>query len=160
MEEKPVIMNLWRWVAMAVSTFGGVGLSPIAPGTFGTVAAVVVYFLVQPFGFEAEVGLFAITVALGFWSAGVACAYYGVKDPQPVVIDEVAGYLLTMLFLPHASWVWALVGFGLFRLFDIWKPWPVNWLDRTLPCPWGVMLDDLAAGLYAGVLLAILGYLF
>jgi len=122
--------------------------------------------------------LLVVLAAIGVWSASRAAAYAGIKDPQFVVIDEVAGQHLTLLLplipiaLPHftehmdfsvfaiffalslANWKYLLLGFILFRMFDIWKPWPVGQLER-LPGGWGIMADDWMAGIYAAILLRI-----
>ena len=122
--------------------------------------------------------LLVFLVTLGVWSASRVASYAGVEDPQHVVIDEVAGQHLTLLLplipiaLPHltghldfseyaiffalsfANWKYLLLGFILFRVFDIWKPWPVRWLEK-LPGGWGIMADDWMAGLYAAILLRV-----
>ncbi len=116
-------------------------------------------------------GILAPGVALGFipviyfvtvvtfiffavWVASFAEIYFGQKDSQKIVIDEIAGYLVTMLFIPF-QWKWALAGFLLFRLFDIWKPFPIRKLEHQLKGGWGVVMDDVAAGVYANVILHI-----
>lgn len=141
-------------LALAIATLGGVGRLPRAPGTFGTLAALPLVFLAQHAGFATHLLVTVVVILAGTWATAVACRALGEKDPGQVVVDEAAGMLLTMLPAP-SGWPWLLAGFMLFRLFDIWKPWPVGWLDRNLPGAWGVMADDLAAGVYAGLLLAI-----
>ena len=106
-------------------------------------------------GVVAHVIVLLCVVLFGTWATAAACRLYDRSDPPQVVVDEAAGVLLTMLFAPSGEW-WLLPVFVLFRLFDIWKPWPVNWLDRELAPPWGVMVDDLAAGVYAGVSVMVL----
>ncbi|WP_130470177.1 phosphatidylglycerophosphatase A [Candidatus Magnetaquicoccus inordinatus] len=144
-----------KYLALHIATLGGVGLLPKAPGTWGTVATVPFAWLVKEAGsFWYWLALLLLSV-LGSWATSVACRHFQRKDPSQVVVDEAAGLWVTLLFLPE-GWVWWLVGVVLFRLFDIFKPWPVNWLDRELPSPWGVMADDLAAGLYAGLSMTLL----
>ncbi len=137
-------------LAMEVATLLGAGRLPKAPGTWGTLATMPLCWWLQQRDMMAHVIVFTFVLVIGTWAAGVACRIYARQDPPQVVVDEAAGYLLTMWAAP-VGWPWLVVGFGLFRLFDIWKPWPVHWLDQALPSPWGVMADDLAAGLYAGL---------
>ncbi len=142
-------------LALAVATLLGVGRMPKAPGTWGTLATVPLCWWVQQAGVLVHIVVLLGVTLVGTWATSVACRHYGRSDPPQVVVDEAAGLLLTMLFAPLGAW-WLLPGFFLFRLFDIWKPWPVNWLDRELAPPWGVMVDDLAAGVYAGVSVMVL----
>ncbi|MEO5346838.1 MAG: phosphatidylglycerophosphatase A [Magnetococcus sp. YQC-9] len=137
--------------AFILATFFGSGLLPKAPGTWGTVAAVPLAFFCQWLGTFGFWTILAVVTVLGVWSAGVVCRVTGREDPSEVVIDEVAGFLLTMIDGPLGG-AGMVVGFVLFRLFDIFKPWPVNALER-LPGGWGVMADDLAAGVYAAMIL-------
>jgi len=127
------------------------GLFPVAPGTFGTISAIPLVILVgvQPPPLKAISSLLLLAVAI--WSVQVAQQIIGGEDPSQVVIDEVAGYLLTMLFFP-LTWKGFLVGFLLFRAFDIFKPFPIRWLERKLPGAIGIVVDDLAAGLFGGIL--------
>ncbi|MEO5333708.1 MAG: phosphatidylglycerophosphatase A [Magnetococcus sp. YQC-5] len=142
-------------LALKVATVGGVGYIPWAPGTFGTLAAVPLAWLAQQWGGGVAEGVVLLLVSgIGTWAADVSCRILGRKDPSEVVIDEVAGLLLAMMFASQ-GWIWFVVGFALFRLFDIWKPWPVHALER-LPGGWGVMADDWAAGIYAGLFLLLL----
>lgn len=136
----------------------GAGLAPRAPGTFGTLAAVPVYLLLatQPDWVYLLVTL--VIVAVGFPICGVAARRLGVHDHPAIVWDEIAGYLLTMLAAP-SGWLWVLVGFGLFRLFDITKPWPVRIADRRVPGGLGIMLDDILAAGYAWLGLQTLAWL-
>ncbi len=133
-----------KWIAL----FFGAGSVPVAPGTFGTLAAIPVYLLLARLGPVAYViGTFAI-IAVGAWASGEAARELGVHDHSAIVIDEVAGYLVTMAFLP-VSWVSVIAGFVLFRIFDIVKPWPIGWLDGHVTGGAGIMADDLAAGAFA-----------
>ncbi|MBF0212210.1 MAG: phosphatidylglycerophosphatase A [Magnetococcales bacterium] len=136
-------------LALLLSTFFGAGRLPKAPGTWGTVAAIPLAMLAQWSGPVGGWMLLSLVCVLGVWSAEVVCCTLQRKDPSEVVIDEVAGFLLAMMIAP-SGWGWMVGGFLLFRLFDIFKPWPVDVLER-LPGGWGVMADDLAAGLYAGL---------
>ena len=93
---------------------------------------------------------------MGVWSAGKAEKAFGRVDPGEVVIDEIVGQIITFLATPKVSWIWLLAGFFLFRAFDIVKPFPARRAER-LPGGWGIMLDDVIAGLYALIVLVVLG---
>src|SRR3990172_9218817 len=126
----------------------GAGRIPFAPGSFGTLVAVPVYLLLAGFApvvyAAAVMGLFT----LGVWLTGVAGRDLGAHDHRSIVWDEIVGYLVAM-FLAPAGWGWMLAGFLLFRLFDIWKPYPVGEVDRRVAGGLGCMLDDALAGVYA-----------
>jgi phosphatidylglycerophosphatase A len=111
----------------------GSGLVPRAPGTAGTVAAIPVYLLLQPH----------------------TARRLGVHDHPGIVWDEIVGYLVTMAFAPP-GWIWIVIGFVLFRLFDILKPWPIKWFDRKVGGGFGIMVDDLLAGIAAAAVLYLL----
>ncbi|MBF0621978.1 MAG: phosphatidylglycerophosphatase A [Magnetococcales bacterium] len=143
-------------LALIVATMGGAGLFPKAPGTMGTLVTVPLFMLLAvQGGMWAVIGVMVLLTLVGVWATQRACTYWGAKDPGKVVVDEAVGYLLTVFWLPP-DWVWAMVGFALFRVFDIAKPGLVGWADTRIPGAWGVMIDDLVAGLYAGVSLAVL----
>ena len=134
-------------------SFGfGAGLSPVAPGTMGTLIAIPIYLALASFSVLSYI-LFTIALfILGCWSAQKTAGALGVYDHPGVVIDEIVGYLVTMILVP-ATWYWVLLGFLLFRLFDILKPWPIFQIDRHLKGGFGVMADDLIAALYSLLLL-------
>jgi phosphatidylglycerophosphatase A len=146
-----------RGVAWVVATWFGCGLAPKAPGTVGTLGAIPLYWLALRGG-RAGVGLTALVVTLaGVWAASVVARELAKDDPQVVVVDEVVGTLITML--PMAAWSWRAVVAGvlLFRLFDILKPWPIRKLER-LPGGWGVVMDDVGAGVLGAAVMAVLRY--
>lgn len=113
-----------------------------------------------PLHHAAAIGVLAATslalCALGVWAAGKAEDFFGRTDPGHVVVDEVVGQMLTFLLFPHATWKWLLGGFLLFRAFDIVKPFPARQAER-IPRGWGIMLDDVIAGLYSLAVLALIG---
>ena len=168
--------TLLDYFALAVTTCG-VGYIPLAPGTFGSAVGVLIYLLVAfietklDFYFsqngwqDAQISawihafnllLFLLFCLLGIWASGRATKLFQNKDPQKVVVDEVIGQLITFLFVPFAvSGHFVLAGFLLFRLFDIWKPYPIDSL-QNLPAGIGVCADDILAGVYAGTCLAII----
>jgi phosphatidylglycerophosphatase A len=130
-------------------SFGfGAGLSPIAPGTFGTLIAMPIYLVLTSFSTIIYVLTVAFMFCIGCWASKQTADALGVHDHPGIVIDEIVGYLATMLFVP-VTWYWMIFGFLLFRLFDIWKPWPINKVDRQLQGGVGIMLDDLLAAIYS-----------
>ena len=126
----------------------GLGLAPKAPGTFGTILGLPLYWLFSglswPWYLLASLSIFLV----GWWASQKAEIDLGRHDAPEVVIDEVAGYLVTMILVPISLSAMAL-GFVFFRFFDILKPWPVSWADKKVPGALGVMLDDILAGIYA-----------
>jgi phosphatidylglycerophosphatase A len=142
-----------RIPALLIASACGVGYIPFAPGTFGSAAGLLVWWLVP--SSPAAQGLTILALfALGSWAGGVAEKHYGRTDPGLVVIDEVVGMLIT-LFLNPVGWRGAIAGFLLFRLFDIVKPWPSNRLER-LHGGVGVMADDGMAAVYANITLRVM----
>jgi len=152
-----------RGFAVWIATCGPIGDIPIAPGTFGSVVGLALVLALAQLPLNgakrtaALAAAAAIVLAVGIWSAGKAEEVFGRKDPGQVVIDEVAGQLVTFLAAadrPRLTWKWLLAGFVLFRVFDIIKPPPARNLER-LPGGWGIMLDDCAAGLYSLAVLLV-----
>jgi phosphatidylglycerophosphatase A len=136
--------------AVALASFGYVGFFPFAPGTAGSAAALVIFLPVRWAGSLAlEIALAALVAVTGVWAATEAERALGRQDPGPVVIDEVAGMLVSLFFLP-ATWPVIVTAFLAFRIFDIIKPWPCDALER-LHGGLGIMADDLAAGVYANL---------
>jgi len=150
-KHEPRTRTLWAW---AIATFFGAGLGKPGPGTYGSVAAMLLWALAG-IGFHAgrqlllDLLFFGIilSIALGVPAATIAARESGRHDPGFVVIDEVAGQWITLLFSPP-DWRHGLIALVLFRLFDITKPFPIRRLER-LPEGWGIVFDDVAAGLYA-----------
>ena len=137
------------------STVFKIGYLPIAPGTWGSLAALIVwYVLVGHISSITLIVLIVVIFALGVYTSSLIEINLTIKDPSIVVIDEWVGQWIVLLFLPK-SMVWGLVAFLLFRLFDIWKPYPISKLDN-MHGGWGIMLDDVLAGIYALVVISIL----
>jgi phosphatidylglycerophosphatase A len=136
----------------------GTGLAPKAPGTVGSLVGVVFAFAALPLPFEWRIAVGVLITAAGFWLCGESARRVGVDDHPGIVWDEIAALYLVLLSVP-ASPAWWASAFVLFRVFDIWKPWPIRDLDHRLHGGLGIMLDDLAAGLYAASILAISGWL-
>ncbi|GAB4528372.1 MAG: phosphatidylglycerophosphatase A [Haliangiales bacterium] len=143
-------------IARIVATAGGVGYAPVAPGTFGTAVAVPLVWYTSELPWWAFVGLIAAVIAVGVWAARVADASWGSHDSGRIVIDEVAGYMVTMVAVERGDWVLLGLGVLVFRVFDIAKPPPVRWIDRNLSGGLGVVLDDVAAGALGCVVMVAL----
>ncbi len=145
---------LSRWhPAQLLATWFGVGLLPVAPGTWGSLAALPFAWGFYTFGGPVTLAAAAVAAfAGGIWAAGRIERASGIKDPSQVVIDEVAGQWLALSAVAPDLLLYA-IGFVLFRIMDIVKPWPASWIDRRMPGGIGIMLDDLVAGAYAGIAL-------
>ncbi len=135
----------------------GVGAAPVAPGTIGTLVAIPLYLIIQnmPALWYAEHVLFMFV--LGIWLCRATERDLGARDHPAIVWDEIVGYLITM-FLAPPGWIWIVLGFILFRLFDIWKPFPIRALEHRVQGGLGIMLDDALAGIYAWLSLQALAY--
>jgi phosphatidylglycerophosphatase A len=122
----------------------------------GTLGAIPLFWLMRDFPLWLYLLSVAALTAIAIYSAGVASRYWKVPDASPIVVDEVAGYLVTLAMVPW-SWSAAVMGFFLFRIFDIWKPWPASWFDRQKN-PVGVVMDDVAAGVWAALAFHLLSF--
>lgn len=143
------------WIATAL----GAGLSPRAPGTAGSLAALLPWwFLLRGLPLGWYLAVLAAGFLLGVWACEVSDRRLGMHDQGALVWDEVIGMWITLVAAP-APWWWMVVGFALFRLFDIWKPWPVGWADRHVHGGLGVMLDDVIAGICALIVLQVVAAL-
>lgn len=142
--------------AYLLATWFGIGRLPKAPGTWGSLAALPFAWILTEWGGPIALVLGAGAVFLaGVWAAQQLEKADGIKDPGYIVIDEVAGQWLTLAAVPADPVLYG-IGFILFRIMDIAKPWPVNWLDRNVAGGLGVMLDDIGAGAYAGIALYLI----
>jgi phosphatidylglycerophosphatase A len=130
----------------------GSGLAAKAPGTFGTLAAVPLYLLLSDVSLPIYLAVVVLGALLGIWLCGYTAHRLGEHDHPSIVWDEFVGYFITMIAAP-AGWSWLLLGFLLFRLFDILKPWPIRWVDRHVHGGFGIMLDDVLAGAMAWLVL-------
>ncbi|MCH4293424.1 phosphatidylglycerophosphatase A [Shewanella sp. 3B26] len=149
------LTNPWHFLALGF----GSGLAKKAPGTFGTLAAIPLYLLLSPLPLVWYLLATVIAVVAGVYICDRASKDMGVHDHGAIVWDEVAGLLITMIAAP-AGIVWLLVGFVLFRFFDILKPWPIRVLDARVHGGLGIMADDVLAGLFALACLHGLAYFF
>ncbi|MCK5902129.1 MAG: phosphatidylglycerophosphatase A [Cocleimonas sp.] len=135
----------------------GSGLAPIAPGTFGTLAAVPLYLLINQFSLAVYLLFVVLSILVGFYLCGKSSELLGVHDHSGIVWDEFAGFFITMIAAPQ-GWQWIILGFALFRLFDIWKPYPINLIDQKVSGGVGIMMDDVVAGIYALLVLQLIAY--
>ena len=141
---KPNMRNPVHFLAFGF----GSGLSPVAPGTMGTLAAMPLWLLLAQFPMWFYLLATLAVIAVGPYLCGKTSKDLGVHDHGGIVWDEFAGLLVTMIAVPVGWWP-ALLGFVAFRFFDVLKPWPIGWLDKRVDGGWGIMVDDLLAGVYA-----------
>ncbi|WP_455206529.1 phosphatidylglycerophosphatase A family protein [Kaarinaea lacus] len=139
------------WLAIGL----GSGLAPKAPGTVGTLVAIPLYLLLSGLWLWQYVAVVIAGFLIGIWICGTAARQLGVHDDPSIVWDEIIGYLITMIAAP-SGWLWIGVGFVLFRIFDIVKPWPICVIDQRMSGGLGIMFDDVLAGIYALVALQLL----
>ena len=145
-------LSFWH-PAHLIATWFGSGLLPRMPGTWGSLAALPFAWIMQHYcGSLALAIAILFAISLGLWAIHVYLQSSDILDPGPVVIDEVAGQWWTLMLVPADPWLY-LLGFILFRVFDIAKPWPASWADRHMPGAAGVMLDDLFAGIYGFIIM-------
>ena len=142
-------------IARWFSTVFKIGYLPIAPGTWGSLAAFALWFLIiESISTITFITLIVVIFAFGIYTSSITEKDLGKKDPSVIVVDEWVGQWIALLFLPK-SLLWGLVAFALFRLFDIWKPYPIKTLDK-MSSGWGIMLDDVLGGIYALIVLSII----
>ena len=144
-----------RALAVVIGTGCGTGFSPIASGTVGSLLGVALYLPLAAAGLPAVGIAVALLFPVGVWAAGVCGRRYGAHDHGRIVIDEIVGQLIALAGFPTRAG-WLLAGFLLFRLFDIWKPFPAGRIDARWRTPFGVMADDVVAGVYANLTLQAL----
>ena len=144
--------GLWRRPIHLLAFGLGAGTSPLAPGTVGTLLGIPLYLLMQSWSLPVYLSACALLFGLGVIICHITARDLKVHDHAGIVFDEIVGYLITMSYAP-TGWLWVGLGFLLFRLFDIWKPWPIRSADRQLGGGFGIMFDDLLAAIYAGLML-------
>jgi len=151
--------RVWQDPIYFIAFGFGSGLMPIAPGTWGTLAAMPVYLLLINCHWAVYLALTFLAFLLGVWVSDKVTHDLGVQDYKGIVWDEVVGYLLTM-FLAPKGFTWMIIGFILFRIFDIWKPQPIRLIDEKVKDGLGVMLDDVLAAVPAWIILQLLAWSF
>lgn len=153
-------MNIKSLLAKAIGTSLGFGYAPLAPGTFGALFGIIIYYLLHYF-VSININsilcvLIIIFTGLGTWACQIVLKEWG-HDPSKIVMDETIGVWITLLFIPFNHWyIW--LAFGLFRLFDIWKPLGIRTIDEKMNSAFSVMLDDIVAGVYAAIVLQVIIY--
>ena len=146
----------WSWNPVQLLALGfGSGRAPFAPGTFGTLVGILFYLPMAALPLPAYIAITSLLFLVGIPICGLAAKQFGVHDHGAIVWDEIVGYLVTMTLAP-SGWLWMVVGFALFRLFDIWKPCPIGLLDQRVSGGLGIMLDDLLAGIYAALVMLVM----
>ena len=150
---KPVKVEPNWFNPIHLLAFGfGSGAAPKAPGTWGTLAAALIYWPLSQLSPEHYLLMLLVTSVMGIYICGQTARDLGVHDHGSIVWDEFVGFWITMFAAP-VGWVWVVVGFVLFRFFDIIKPWPISWIDKKITGGFGIMLDDVIAGVMAAVVL-------
>jgi phosphatidylglycerophosphatase A len=153
----PTFAQLLRSPTLMLAFGFGSGLSPKAPGTMGTLAAIPLWWLLAQLPLTSYLILVLIAAVVGITICGRAADQMGVHDHGGIVWDEFVGFWIAMAALP-VTWTSVILGFVLFRLFDILKPWPISWLDKKVSGGFGIMIDDVIAGLAAAAVIYFLGY--
>jgi len=143
------------WHLLAVG-FGS-GLSPIMPGTAGSIAAIPFWWLMTFLPLQIYSLLVLIGISVGVYLCHRTAKDMGVHDHGSIVWDEFIGMWITLMAIPAMSWQWVLAGFVIFRIFDMWKPWPIRWFDQNVHGGMGIMVDDIIAGVISAAILYGLG---
>ncbi len=147
------LTNPWHLLA----TGFGSGLSPVAPGTVGSLVAIPLWLLLIPLPWQFYFLFVIFSIGIGIYLCQRTAKDMRVHDDGSIVWDEFVGMWITLMALPVNNWQWVAIGFIIFRLFDIWKPWPIRWFDRNLQGGLGIMIDDIIAGLFAAAIVYLLG---
>lgn len=151
--DKKLLLNPIHFLSLGF----GSGCAPKAPGTMGTLVGVLFYLPLQMLAWPYYLAVLLLLCLAGIWLCGRTASVLGVHDHPAIVWDEIVGYLLTMVAAP-SGWGWIALGFVLFRIFDIWKPWPIGLLDKELKGGFGVMADDLLAGIFSLTIMQTIAY--
>jgi phosphatidylglycerophosphatase A len=154
----PVPDAIWHNPLYFLAFGLGSGAMPFAPGTFGTLLAIPFYLLLRPLSLSMYIAFTVVFFILSSWLCDYVSRKIKVHDHPGMTIDEFAGFFVTMINAPH-GWPWVVLGFVLFRFFDILKPWPIRMLDEHVHGGIGVVLDDIVAGLFAMIIIQLLAYL-
>ncbi len=154
---KAVPQSIWQNPIHFIACGFGIGSIPIMPGTFGTLAGVVLYLMLQPLSLAPYIIITAILVIAGIYLCGRVNHDFGTHDHPAAVWDEIATFPIVMIAIPY-TWYYLLMGFLLFRIFDIWKPWPIRWVDKNVHGGFGVMFDDVMAAVFAWVIVFIISH--
>lgn len=152
--------SVWRNPVHFLAFGLGSGTTIKAPGTFGTLAALPIWWIcLSSLSTDAYLLVLIVAFVVGVWLCDQTSKDLGVHDHPGIVWDEFVGLWIALIAVPPQL-IWIVLGFALFRLFDIWKPWPIGWLDAQVEGGLGIMVDDVLAGIYALIVLQLLVYLF
>lgn len=152
----PSFKQLLRSPTLLLAFGFGSGLAPKAPGTMGTIAAIPLWWLLAQLPLASYLMVVLVSAIIGIYICGAAAKTLGVHDHGGIVWDEFVGFWIAMAALP-VTWTSLILGFVLFRFFDIVKPWPISWLDKKVSGGFGIMIDDVIAGIAAAGIIALLG---
>lgn len=154
----PVPRSVWQKPSYFIAFGFGSGAVPFAPGTFGTLMAIPFYLAMQSLSHLMYLFLVVIITIASMWLCDKVTKEINVQDHSGMCLDEIVGYLVTMYAAPH-GFIWIALGFLLFRLFDIWKPWPISYIDKHVHGGIGIILDDVLAGIYSLIILQLLHWI-
>lgn len=155
---QPVPRSVWEKPSHFIAFGFGSGAVPFAPGTFGTLMAIPFYLAMQSLSHTMYLFLVVVITLASMWLCDKITKEVGVHDHSGMCLDEIVGYLVTMYGAPHGV-IWIIWGFLLFRLFDIWKPWPIRYIDAQIQGGVGIILDDVLAGIYSLIVLRVLAWM-
>lgn len=144
--------SIWTNPIHFIACGFGAGLLPWVPGTWGTLVAIPIYFILIQFPLWFYITITVLFNIAGIWLCGVTNRDFGTDDHPAAVWDEIAAFLIVLIAVPP-KWYYIAIGFVLFRIFDIWKPWPIRWVDKNVHGGFGVMLDDIIAAIFAFIIL-------
>ena len=150
--------SIWQKPSHFIAFGFGSGAAPFAPGTFGTLIAVPFYLAICHLPILLYISLVTIITIASMWLCEHVSQEINVHDHQGMCLDEVVGYLITMIGAPQGL-IWIVLGFIFFRVFDIWKPWPINYIDTHVSGGFGMILDDAFAGFYSIIMLKLLSWI-
>ena len=138
-----------------IATGFGIGLIKYAPGTIGSITSIPIWFLVTSVFHSAHLQVYCIVLSasIGIYACQRASRDIGIHDHGSIVWDEFIGMWITLLIIPDFSFLWTSLGLLIFRVIDIWKPWPIGWLDKSIRGGFGIMIDDIAAGTISSIIL-------
>lgn len=154
----PLPEKIWQDPFYFLAFGLGSGTAPIAPGTFGTLMAIPFYLLLQHLPLIAYLFFVLIFIIVSIWICDRVSREMQVHDHPGICLDEFAGFFVTMISAP-IGWYWIVVGFFLFRLFDIWKPWPIRYFDKKIQGGLGIVLDDVMAGVFSMIVMYVIAWL-
>ena len=149
--------ELWKYPIHFLAYGFGTGLMPILPGTFGSLVGVALFWFMAPLAPLTYAGIVVAMGIAGIFICGQTARDVGVNDPGFIVWDEIVGFLVAMYLMPR-QWQWIILGFVIYRIFDIWKPYPIPWVEKNLGLGSGIMADDIVAGIYTFMILHLLLY--